>query len=268
MTCSRRTYPCGLSHPGKTLMPATKKKATKKLVDDEEVPVAYAIAAKTTSKASPYAAPVSPARAKPAKSKAAVEPEPESERAPEPAAADEPHSAAASLAVVASSGRRPGGVPLGSDWFLRNGRGKMRKEKPKDGTETTTVESSEPAFYIATHEPPASEVSECVWRGSFQLDVSIRCVRQVADCLCARAGAACQSYRGHCAPTYSVDMHTHTRAQCARSLQISPQHATARTPHCIAWAVRAASAPHRTTQTVSRDLVRYAWAVRVTSRRS
>ena len=34
------------------------------------------------------------------------------------------------------------------------------------------------AFYIATFEPPESELTECVWRGSYQLDVSVKCVRE------------------------------------------------------------------------------------------
>jgi hypothetical protein len=101
--------------------------------------------------------------------------------APEPAAGKAPATAAASMAVVAlSSSSRPGGVPLGNYWFLRNGRGKMRTAAGKDGgaSITTVSDVMSGAFYLATYEPSQEDLNECIWRGSFQLDVSCKCVRE------------------------------------------------------------------------------------------
>ena len=139
-------------------------------VDEDAVPIAYAEEARP--KPSPRQQAPQPAPREP-------QPEPEQE----PSARAQPATAAASLAVVAlNPSSRPGGVPLGSEWFLRNGRGKMRSAAGKDGGDSIfTVESSQPAFYIATHEPTASEQTECVWRGSYQLDVSVKCVREPSN---------------------------------------------------------------------------------------
>lgn len=95
-----------------------------------------------------------------------------------------PANAAASLAVVASSTPgRPGGVALGNEFFLRNGRGKMRTAAAKDGGASITTVSNVVggAFYLATFEPSNADLNECIWRGSYQLDVSVKCVREPAN---------------------------------------------------------------------------------------
>ena len=85
-------------------------------VDEDAVPIAYAEEARPKP---------SPRQPQPAPQPSPRQPEPEPE--PEPSARAQPATAAASLAVVAlNPSSRPGGVPLGSEWFLRNGRGKMR----------------------------------------------------------------------------------------------------------------------------------------------
>jgi MoxR-like ATPase len=127
----------------------------------------------------------------------------------------EPASAAASLAVVAAAPpQRPGGVPLGDDWVLRNGRGKMRTSVPKDGVRTTTVESSQPAFYIATHEPPPCDTTESVWRGSYQLDVSVRCVREPGKRVSPSVSVVCDvqlGTKGEPGAFCAVVLDTHSR---------------------------------------------------------
>lgn len=92
-------------------------------------------------------------------------------------------TAAASLAVVASKPSRPGGVPLGNEWFLRNGRGKLRTAAAKDGGASITTVSNVVggAFYLATFEPSGEDLNECIWRGSYQIDVSVKCVREPAN---------------------------------------------------------------------------------------
>ena len=68
------------------------------------------------------------------------------------------HTAAESLALAVAS-PSDHSVPLGEGWYLRNGRGTMRRgERSKqDGKVVSAVESTEDAFYIATFEPGRDE---------------------------------------------------------------------------------------------------------------